>query len=223
MSKKTYLVIVAVVVLAVVLIAGIYVLRSHQKWEIGVKAGDEFTYKMTGCADVPEFDVAIPANYLDVNKTDYYRVKITNVEYPFVTYIETTQFKNGTSFSAEGTLNVENGANTNEGGFWGIFVTNLKVGSLSRPTVPEGITVNDTETRSYLDGDRQTIFLYASGTFYDTDDETLSRTYITYTYLHVDKEIGILVELKDIQMYNDPKIILTTTWELVDSNVLQVS
>ncbi|MCL2642121.1 MAG: hypothetical protein FWD52_01190 [Candidatus Bathyarchaeota archaeon] len=223
MLKKKYLVIIAFIVLLVAIIAAIYTVQPFSpKEKIGVKAGDVFTYQMTGAADVPSSDIAIPENYLDVNRTDYYRVEITNVEYPFVTYIETTQFKNGTSFSSEGTLNVENGANTNVGGFWGIFIVNLEKGKLARPAVTDGITVDSTETRSYQDGDRPTNFLRAEGEFYDVEDPTFSRTYNAYTYMYVDKQLGILVELKDIQIYSEPQIMLTTEWKLVNSNVLQI-
>jgi hypothetical protein len=224
MSNKKYLAIIVLVVLLVSVIVAIYAVQPFTpNYEVGVKAGDVFTYQMTGVAEVPEFDIAIPENYRDVNRTDYYRVEITKVEYPVVSYTETTQFKNGTIFSFEGALNVETGANTNEGGFWGIFIANLGVGKLSRPAVPEGIIVNSTETRTYQNGDRQTNFLRAEAEFYDAEDETLSRTCNTYTFIYVDKEIGILVELTEMQIYNDPQIMLTTTWKLVDSNVLQVS
>jgi hypothetical protein len=224
MSNKKYLTIIVLIVLIVSVIVAIYAVQPFTpNYDVGVKAGDVFTYQMIGVAEVPELDITIPENYMDVNKTDYYRIEITKVEYPFVSYTETTQFKNGTSFSFEATLNVENGANTVEGAFWGIFIANLGVGKLSRPAVPEGITVNSTETRTYKDGDRQTSFLRAEAEFYDAEDETLSRRRNTYTYIYVDKEIGILVELSEMQIYNDPQIMLTITWKLVDSNVLQVS
>jgi hypothetical protein len=223
MLNKKYLAIIALLVLLVALIVAIYAVKPFTpNYQIGVKAGDVFTYKMTGVGESYTDDIEIPENYMDINNVEYYRIEITNVEYPFVSYKETTQFKNGTSFSHEGTLNVQNGDNTSSGGFWGIFIANLKVNSLSRPAVSEGIKIDSTEERSYLDGKRQTNFLRAEAEFYDTEDETLSRTCNKYTYIYVDKELGILVELKEMEIYNDPQIMLTTTWELIDSNVLRV-
>jgi len=224
MSKEKQFIIIAFIVIAVVLIVTLYAVRPFApKYEIGVKAGDTFTYQMTGVAESSDFDMVIPENYMDVNRTSHYRIEITKVSYPLVSYIETTLFKNGTIIRSEATLNVESGATTGEGGFWGIFVTNLGVGKLSRPAVTTGITVNATEIRQYQNGDRQTNFMTASAEFVDVEDETYSRTCTRFTYIHVDKEIGIMVELSERQIYNDPQIMLTTTWTLIESNVLQVS
>lgn len=224
MSKKKQFIIIVCIVLVVASIVALYAVRPFApKYEIGVNTGDIFTYKMTGVAESADFDIVIPENYMDVNRTSYYRIEITNVNYPLVSYIETTLFENGTSLRSEGTLNVENGATTGNGGFWGIFVTNLGVGKLSRPTVTTGITVNTTETRQYQNGDRQTNFMRAEAEFVDVEDETYSRTCNAFTYIYVDKEIGIMVELSERQIYNDPQIMLTTTWILVESNALQVS
>ena len=218
--NKTYLSIIVLVVLLAVVVAAVYV--SQPKREIGVKAGDIFTYKMTGDIVVPSDDVAVPENFLDIDNIEYYRVEITKVEYPMVSYTESTQFKNGTNFSFDDTINVESGA-TMSGGFWGVFITNLTVGNLARPDVTDGITINSTETRTYLDGKRQTNFMRAEAVFYDVEDPALSRTYNVYTYIYVDRQLGILVELTDMKMYSDPQIMLTVKMELISSNVLQVS
>ena len=222
MSKKKYFIIIALVAVLAAAVA-VYALQSPRELTVGVKAGDTFTYKMTGTVEVPSDDIPIPGNILDVNNVEYYRVKITNVDFPLVSYIETTRFKNGTEHSYDGKLNVKNGINTGEGNFWGIFITGLTKGSLSRPDVTNGAVVNDTETRTYLDGDRKTNFLRAEAVFYDVDDETLSRTYNAFTYTYFDQQIGILVELTDMRIYNDPQIMITVKWELIDSNVIQVS
>jgi len=223
MSKKKYFIIIALVAVLAVVAVAVYAVQQSQELTVGVKAGDIFTYKMTGTVEIPSDDVPIPENILDVNNVEYYRVEITNVDFPFVSYIESTRFKNGTEHSYDGTINVKNGVNTGEGNFWGIFVAGLSKGSLSRPDVINGAVVNDTETRTYLDGDRKINFLRAEAEFYDADDETLSRKYNIFTYTYFDKQIGILVELKDMRIYNDPQIMITVVWELIDSNVLQVS
>jgi hypothetical protein len=223
MSKKKYFIVIALIAMIAVFIAGIYAIQQSQKLTIGVKTGDIFTYKMTGTADVPTADVPIPENFMDINNVEYYRIEITNVDFPIVSYIETTQFKNGTSLTYTGAINVKNGINTGEGGFWGIFVAGLKKNSLSRPEITDGLAIEDTETRTYLDGDRKTNWFHAETTLYDVDDETLSRECLVYTYIYFDQQTGILVELKDLKMYNDPQIILTVEWKLIDSNVLQVT
>jgi hypothetical protein len=222
MLKKVYLIIIAFVVLLSVIVVGVYVTQHQsEQFTVGVNAGDIFTYKLVGIAEVYG-DAVVPENFMDVNKTDYYRIEITNVDFPFVSYVETLQFKNGTSFNYDGLINVETGVNTISGGFWGIFVADLNEGSLSRPAVSNGAVINSTELRPYLDGDRQTNFLHAETVLVDVEDETLSSECYVNTYVHFDKQLGILVELKDMKIYTNPTIMLTVVWELVDSNVIQV-
>jgi hypothetical protein len=221
-SNKPYLIAIAIIALLAVIVAAVYISQMPApKRDVGVKAGDEFTYKMTGTADVPTEDTVVPENFFDINKVEYYRVKITNVEYPMVSYTETTKFINGTSFDIDDKINVESGA-TMSGGFWGVFIANLTIGSLARPEITDGVTIESTEIRNYRDGERQTNFLRAEAVFYDVDDPTLSRTYEAYTYVYFDSQLGVLVELTDIKMYSDPQVILTVKMELISSNVLQV-
>jgi hypothetical protein len=222
-SNKSYLIAIVIVALLVVIVAAVYISQSPApKRDVGVKAGDIFTYKMTGTANVNTEDDIVPENFFDLNKVEYYRVEITNVEYPMVSYTESTKFKNGTSIDFDDVLNVENGA-TMSGGFWGVFIANLTVGSLARPDVADGISVDSAEIRNYRDGERQTNFLVAEAVFYDVDDPTLSRTYNEYTYIYVDRQLGILVEFTDMKIYTDPQVMLTVKMELISSNVLQVS
>lgn len=237
MSKKIYLTIIALVALLTVLIAAIYIVQSSKSYDVGVKAGDVFTYQMTGTAETSPDDVEgasenfldISESFLDINNIDFYRVEITTVDFPFVSYTETTQFKNGTNYSLDGAINVKTGDITMDGGFWGVFIANLSEGSLSRPDAPksqsgasEGITIDSIEQRVYLDGNRATNFMSITGDLYDMDDPYYTRTGVRYTYVSFDKQLGILVELKDMQIYNNPQISLTVELKLVESNVLQV-
>jgi uncharacterized protein (UPF0333 family) len=229
MPKKTYLAIIIIIVLAVASVAAFYVLQTPQEnnteptstTKAGVKAGDTFTYEIIGISETSSEDVTTPENFLDVNKTDYYRIEITKVEDPIVSYNVTWQFNNGTKYSYSSQINIDTGAYTQD--FWGIYTANLTQGSLSRPGYPEGATVNATETRTYLDGDRQTNILRMNGEFYDSSDLTYTKSYLEYTYVDFDSQTGMLVELKDMKIYTNPDIILTVEWKLVDSNVLQVS
>jgi hypothetical protein len=227
MSNKVYLAIIVLVVLVVSSVAAFYALQTPQEEETtnpttaGVKAGDTFTYSMTGTAELGEEDITIPENFLEINMTDYYKVTITEVDGPIVSFNTTLKFTNGTQFDRTGQVNIETGANSEE--FWAIYAANLTTGDPSRPEVADSTTINATETRTYLDGDRETNFLRAEGEFYDTTDLTYSTYYYDYTYVHFDSQTGMLVELKNIKIYSDPQIIYTVQWNLIDSNVLQVS
>jgi hypothetical protein len=55
------------------------------------------------------------------------------------------------------------------------------------------------------------------------DTTNPSRVFDDYTYVHFDKTTGMLVELKDMQVYNDPQVILTYEWVLIDSNAWAVA
>jgi len=214
--------IIALVALIAVIAVAIYAFQQSTQLGVGVKAGDVFTYKITGTFETSEEGTSAPDSFTEINKIDYCRIEIKDVNFPLVSYTETTQYKNGTIYNYDSTININSGVNTYESGFWGIYVTGLTKNSLSRPDVPEGARINNTETRTYRDGDRQTLFIQAENTYIDIDDESLSRQCLEYTYIHIDQQLGILVELTDMNIYTEPQIILTLKWELIDSNVLQI-
>jgi hypothetical protein len=54
------------------------------------------------------------------------------------------------------------------------------------------------------------------------DASNPARVYADYLYVHFDKITGMLVELKDMQLYNSPEVILTYEWVLIGSNVWTV-
>ncbi|MCL2134361.1 MAG: hypothetical protein FWH37_02240 [Candidatus Bathyarchaeota archaeon] len=222
MKHKIYYIILVLVVLLVVLVAVIYAAQPDVRPEVGVKVGDVFTYKMVGVAEWADEGVAIPNEFIAVNSTDYYRIQITGVESTNVSYTEITQFHNGTSYIYDGAIDVATGASSGEGSFWGIYAINLAVGKQSRPDYAEGAEIDSVEIVPYSDGDRTTNFMSVSGTFYDMDDETYSTTYESYAYIYFDKELGVLVALQNRQIYNNPQIMLTVYYVLVESNVLQV-
>jgi hypothetical protein len=228
MPKKVYLAIIVLAVLVVASVAAFYALQTPPNTEepepvikAGVKAGDTFTYSIKGMAETSNENVTVPTSFSELNQTDYYKVTITNVEGTSVTFNHVWSFLNGTQIERTETINVATG--TDNVDFWAIYAANLTKGSLLRPSIAGGATVNDTETRTYMDGNRETNIFTMTGVFYDAEDITFSRTYNAYRYVHFDSQLGMLVELKEIKIYSDPEIILTVEWNLVESNVLQVS
>jgi len=225
MPKKVYL---AIFVLAVLVVASAVVFFALQtpannestSVKVGVKAGDTFTYSIKGIFETTSETATIPANFVEVNQTDYYKVTIVNVEGSNVTYNFIWRFLNGTQYERTETINVSTG--TDGVDFWAIYPANLTQGSLLRPLGTIKATVNSTSTREYLDGNRTTNIHTVTGTFIDVEDQTFSRTYEAFRYVHFDSETGMLVSLKEIKIYTDPQIMLTVEWNLVDSNVLQV-
>ena len=231
MPKKGYIAIIVIVILAVASVGAYYALTQQPTQSdnnpdvnvtVGVKAGDTFTYSIKGIAELISENATIPENFYDLNKTDYYKVTITNVEDSNVTLSTTWLFTNGTHYDRTETVNVAVG--TENVDFWGIYAANLVNGSLLRPAgANDGARFNSTVTRTYADGNRSTNTLSLSTVFYDTTDPTFTKGYYAYRDLYVDAPTGMMVELQDKKIYTDPQIIETVEWKLIDSNVIQVS
>jgi hypothetical protein len=228
MSKKTYLTLLVIVVLIVASVTAFYLLspsppRAESTITVGVKAGDVFTYKMVGYAD-SHTDFDIPENFVDVNKTDYYRVEITKVDAPIVSYTITLQFNNGTKLTSDYMVNLENGLYSGDSRFfWDFYSSNLSKGDLSRPGYPEEPTIAETQLRPYPDGDREINFLRSEYEWYDSTDQTFTNWYLEYNYVYFDKQTGMIVEFTNMKIHNYPEIILTVEYELVSSNVIKIS
>jgi len=232
MSKKICLALVVIVVLAVALVSVVYFSHSpsnvNSVLTVGVKAGDVFTYQLVGFVDSyvagdSIVDFVIPDNVVDINNTKYYRVEITKVEVPIISYILTWEFKNGTTGGGGITsmINIENGLYI--GYYWDIYASGLTVGSLSRPGSSEDQTIiSETKMRSYPNGDREINFLRAEYEAYDVDDQTYTSKCYVLQYVHFDKQIGIMTDYRTVSDYNLYQVIVTVEYTLVGSNILQI-
>ncbi len=222
MPKIGYIIIAMVVILVIGTAVAFVALQPKPadiQYTIGVKAGDTFTYSVKGLAEQYSANETIPARLYEVNKTDYIKVTITNVVGPNVTFSTTTRYINGTQFEYTDTLNVIVG--NQSAPFYGIYASNLKQGDLVRALDSERATFNSTETRTYANGDRATNALKWSNEYINAEDTT--QQLYRNRYIYVDQATGIMVELKNIDIYTSPKIMETIQWQLIDSNVIQVS
>jgi hypothetical protein len=184
----------------------------------GVVAGNTFTYDLKCYTAVGEDSVTLPPATVEYNNTEWYRVTVTSVAGPKVSFNTTWRFVNGTEINKSGYVNVSSGDDNLV--FWAIYPANLTANQLVSPQGTDGNYVNDTVTRNYKSGNRATNLLTLQNEFPDTDNP--SRVFDDYTYVYFDKATGMLVELKDMQVYNDPQAILTYDWTLIDSNVWTV-
>ena len=186
----------------------------------GVAAGNVFTYSIKGYAALTVENASIPQSFSELNMTDWYRITITNVTGPEVQFNTTWRFTNGTEIENMGNVNVLTGADNKI--FWAIYPANLTLNDYVSPGGSDGAIVNQTETRTYKSGERETNVMSLQNQFVDTSDPDL-RTVDDYIYVHFDRSTGMLVELRDMRLYSDPEIILTTEQVLVSSNVWLVS
>jgi len=177
----------------------------------GVFQGNTFTYDVTAFWSSSDPSAAIPADLLDINKTEYYRVLITGVSGVEVTTQGLWRFTNGTETSINGTVNVETGVNT---GFWAIVAGGLGVNDLLHPAGRDFITVNETVMRDYAGVARETNHLIL--TWQDSDS---GGDFVEYIDYHFDKQTGMLVQLSDAKMYSSPSRTITNFWKIKDSNV----
>jgi hypothetical protein len=217
---------IAVVLIAVILLALVIFLgtQSNQDLTPGVKAGDEFIYDINGSWNSIDPNATVPLQFFQLNMTDWYKVTITNVNGSKVSIDTEWRFENGTEVNTTGYVNIESGTVFPTGGFWPIYASNLKVNDRARPSGMEQIIVNETDTKEYAAGViRETNFLNQEREYYDADDPTGSTTWTNLITIQFDKQAGILVQLSDISIYNNPQLILTTTWKLKESNVWAVS
>jgi hypothetical protein len=208
MTKK---IITATFLLALLCVTMIGSVRAQTRIP-GVFQGNTFTYDVNAFWSSNDPSAVAPADLLDINKTEYYRVTITAVSGAEITTQSVWHFTNGTETSTVGTINVETGV-TN-GGFWAIVAGNLGVNDRLHPSGSNYITVNETGTRDYLGGARETNHLILNLQGSDTGGD-----YVEYVDYYFDKITGMLVQLNDAKVYSSPTMTITTFWKIKDSNV----
>jgi len=211
---------IVIIILAII----VYTNLGNQPAEAipGVTKGDVFTYNVMGIVNTKDPDAEIPAQILDLNNTDWYRVTVTDVSGPDVSIDTVQHFKNGTEIAGTGTVNVETGINSPVNGFWTIFAANLRKNDRIRPNGPERSTVNATLDRDYGVGvTRETNALSIITQYYDSENPDI--TYTEYGNTYFDRQTGMLVELRYISVYTDPQVTLTLLWKIRDTNRWAVS
>jgi len=217
--KKIIITIVILLIVVVIAVAAILATQPPPTEPIvtGVIAGNTFTYDLKAYTSLSEDNITLPQGVSEYNNTEWYKVSITSVDGSVVSFNTTWRFVNGTEIERSGYVNVLTDDNQV---FWAIYPANLTENKLVRPQGTFGNYVNDTEVRTYKSGDRETNLMNTQSELLDSSDPT--RSFDDYRYVRFDKITGMLVELKEIQVYNSPEAVLTYDWVLVDSNVWTV-
>ena len=186
----------------------------------GVAEGDTFTYSIRGYAIKIDDNATIPESTSLLNNTEWYKVIITDVNGSQVYFSSTWRFLNGTEIQATGKVDIETGIGNSQD-FWAIYASDLGVNDLTRPLRPSGHIINATETRTYKDGERETNYVdFPERLRYDADDPT--RTITEYISVYFDRQTGILVELRNSQVYSYPEVLLVLEWKIIDSTVWDI-
>ncbi len=217
-SRAAYLLVIVVftiLILAVIIFT--YLGTTTQARVPGVSLGDTFTYNVTGFWNASDSNATVPERLLEINQTKSFRVTITNVTDSMVTTRDTWIFKNGTEYNSTGMVNVETGQNL--GGFWPIVAANLGKNDLLHPAGQNRITVNETISREYPSGTRETN--YFKYKYQGVDDEY--GNYSAEADYYFDRATGMLVELYDRSTFPSAGTQGAILWKIKESNVWAVS
>ena len=184
----------------------------------GVHKGDEATYDIQGFSD--STDPAIMSEgFYQYNMTEWYKITVTDVSNASITLSTTWRFTNGTELQGSSTVDVESGMVYPTGSFWAIYAANLGAGDSVRPLGPDRSTINQTATRQYASGSRDTNRISMDIEYYDSNDPTGSTTWTEYMNIHFDRATGMLVEFRDTNVFTNPQVTLTTLWTIRETNV----
>ena len=152
------------------------------------------------------------------NDYDWLKLQVTDVSGKTVTLLSTSQFKNGTAISGNGTLvdwnleaGTENGVPNTQGP---IIAANLNQGDAIPP--PNTYMVNRTETRTYLGVSRTVNILDVS---FSTPDYSTSLTYV------YDQASGMLLEstTQTITQAQTQPVTTTISYSVIETNVFSLS
>jgi len=215
---------IAILLVVIIILAFVIFLGSESGQVVpGVEEGDEFIYDVKGFWGSNDPNVTLPENFLQLNMTEWYKITVTGVSDSQVSIDTTWRFTNETELKGTGTVNVETGIYYPTNGFYGVYAANLKTNDRLRPSGIDHSTINQTSTRDYASGTRETNTVSLILQYYDADDPSYSTTWTEYITIHFDRQTGMLVELRDINLYTNPQQTLTIVWKIKESNVWTVS
>lgn len=187
----------------------------------GVKIGDYFTFSITSRWSSTDSSLTVPDQLLDLNNTDYYKVYVTDVFAFNVTANNTWRFKNGTELPSLVVLDIHSGTMYYMSGFEGFFIANLGVGDLLRPSGRDLFTINQTISRDYASGKRDTNVLTLSVPVVDNaTNVSIGMEELTF---YIDKATGVVVELVDTTEYFDTAETGSIIWRLTETNLWNAS
>jgi hypothetical protein len=159
---------------------------------VGVSKGDIFTfnYKCYFSSDNPQAE--IPADFLEINQTDWFRLRITDVSGNYVKYETSLHYINETENNGNATMNIGSGDIDWDHDFglqpvvFYMIAADLSTSNNIFPLDTYSQTIAETSMHTYESGQRET---NSFTNFYG--DEITSSEYIQY----FDKTTGILVDL----------------------------
>lgn len=187
---------------------------------VGVSQGDIFEYDIVAQWN-SAFTDETPAELIELNQTEWIRITVTEVSGTAITTHVTTHYRNGTETNSDSTCDIDTGDLSGEGPpFIG---ANLGRNDLVNPAASEPWYINETVTRNYKNGPRETNHLRL-------EDTEVSETVGEFTQIfdyYFDKNTGALVEYTSEFFYSGlesvtrSKLISSNVWLVDEDNGLQ--
>lgn len=152
----------------------------------GVSPGNEFTYDFSVFWSSNNQTAKPPAFLVEENKTETIRITITKVEGLMVSMNITSRFENGTeALPSEDFVNIMSGSSMTAFGL--IVSPNLVKNSIVYPYGNVNFTINETTTRTYSFGERETAHY--------TANSTNSADYVYFFKdVYFDEKTGVMLE-----------------------------
>jgi hypothetical protein len=224
-KKRSRLPLIAAVTLIVVIVLALIVflgIQPNQGVVSGVQTGDEFVYDIKGFWSSNDPNATLIDYYVELNMTAWYKITITDVNNSKVSISTVWRFTNETEITGTSTVDVDTGIIFPSDAFWAIYAANLNANDRLRPSGGGPATINETATRDYTSGTRETNFVSLTLQYYDADDPTGTRTWTEIMSTKFDRQTGMLVEFRDISLFTNPSQTATIAWTLKESNVWAV-
>ena len=188
------------------ILASTMILRVRAE-EVGVSQGNVFEYDV-----VSHFTLSAenaPADLLELNNTKLITVTVKEISGNLITTEIKTQYKNGTEVSSSGSCDIDTGNCTG----LPFIAANLQKNDSVNPSASEPWYVNETLTRNYKDGPRETNYLK----FEYSEPVEAGGEFTGSVEYYFDKSTGVLVEYTTQSSYGGLTSIAHS--ELVSSNV----
>jgi hypothetical protein len=199
----------------------------------GIKPLDTFTYAITANWTSDNATQEIPIWITDFNQTKQYKILVGIIDGANVTTTVTWDFKNGTQLPFLVTTDIDLGLPYYISGeappFEAIAAANLTAGNVLYLAGTDLVTINQTITRNYASGPRDTNVVERSAPLQNsTTNPTTNETIYTTTgnqdvTYYLDKQTGMLIEQKVVLESSNPKETAIVTLTLKQTNVWDAS
>ncbi len=212
MNRKLTLIAIPLLVLLCTAVMGQALAQTRVP---GVKAQDNFIYKLTAHWSSDDPNETMPSYLTEFNETKQYEIIVGAVSGVNVTMTHVWTFNNGTENPYLITIDVDSGApyylSNSIPPFEAIVGTGLSAGDVLNPTGNDTtIIFNQTVSRQYATSTRPANILTLTN---QTSTGTSNVTYI------IDQETGMLVEETINAEDYSPHDTVSITWTLVETNV----